>query len=106
MDKQARSRRLRWLTGGAIGAIALGLMVPAAIAAETATISSEVHGPAHGNLTGTDILSAHVVHHHVNLSGAFGVPSGTVDFTRYSGQFCAGAPVATENDVTLVNGEA
>jgi hypothetical protein len=97
---------MRGLTIGLGSTVAVGLLTSAALAAELATMTSEIHGPAHANLTSSEVLSGHMLHHSVQLSGDFGVPTGTVDFMRFSGQFCAGAPVATESDVSLVNGTA
>lgn len=68
----------------------------------TPTIATEVHDPAHNDVTGQTVPAGTVVHDQAIVTGPGPVPTGTVDFLRFDNGTCSGAPATIESDVPLL----
>ncbi len=73
----------------------------------TPTVTSQVHDPAHTDITNTSVPIGTIIHDKAIVTGAAGTPTGTVDFLRYTNDSCDGNPADTQNNVILLgNGTA
>lgn len=71
-------------------------------------IRTEVHDPAHADITNATTTQGTAVHDKVILSATSTgpTPGGTADFTLYSGLTCNGTVLSTENNVAVSGGSA
>ena len=83
----------------------IGATTPASTPFEKldSTVATEVHNPAHTDITNSSVTEGTLVHDQATVSGtvAGGTPTGTVDFTLYPGLECIGTPISAENNVVL-----
>ena len=71
-------------------------------------IATQVHDPAHADITNSSVGQGTAVHDNVTVSATSTgpTPTGTADFTLHEGLICQGTVLSTESNVALVGGVA
>jgi hypothetical protein len=64
-------------------------------------VTSQVHNSSHADITGQTVPAGTMVHDKAIVTGSGPIPTGTVDFARFTNSACSGSPVAIESDVVL-----
>jgi hypothetical protein len=67
----------------------------------TPNITTQIHNPAHTDITGTTVNEGTIVHDKALVSGSGAIPTGTVDFQRFTNNSCSGSPANVQSGVAL-----
>ena len=68
-----------------------------AIAAQPATVLTDIHDASHNAITGADVQDGAVLHVSATVNGAGATPTGIVRFRTYDGAGCVGAASAEQS---------
>lgn len=74
-----------------------------AIAAQPATVLTDIHDASHAVVTGADVQDGAILHVSATITGAGAAPTGIVRFRTYDGAGCAGV-AAAEQSAALTTG--
>lgn len=88
---------------GSVGVCEPFTVRPAQVASSTRT---EVHNPAHTDVTNGVVATGTMIHDLAVVTGAGPVPTGSVTFRRYAGGTCTGTVLSTETVALDATGRA
>jgi len=83
-----------------------GVCEPLTIEKFPPRVTTEVHDPAHTDVTNGSVPVGTTIHDEATVAGDGPEPTGTVDFARFANLECTGEPADVQNDVALVAGVA
>ncbi len=76
------------------------------VAKNPSTVTTKIMNASNADITGTTVTVGTMIHDEATVSGGFGMPTGTVDFTLYPNSTCTAPSGSTQTGLSLSGGIA